>query len=282
LKGSYASAAVKSYRVWVERFQAFAGKLPEQITVADYTLFAEQIKRTYAPKSVEFALNIVHNYLRFFAEQGRLKMPMYLLRVPKAVAQSHCSIEEADYQKMLGYLRNEGRDAARMRDTAILMLLHDTGMRIGELLSLRVGDVEAGDCSAVVVSEKSKVLRRVFWSDETEILIRQQLGERVKNLATNQDMLFVPAARYGARAINSRSVQRRIKQVAKKAGIASNIVPHSFRHAYIHRLAKVGTPDAIIAQMVGHSTPLTISHYTKLSRPEMLGVARRQFTGITT
>ena len=279
-KTSYTSTAGKAYRLWAERFQSHADKAPEDMTASDFISFAERVKLSHAPKGVEFALIIVHNYLQFFSEQKRIRMPMYLIRVPKAVARSHRPVEEAEYKQMLRHLTGNPSTSTSTRDAAILMLLHDTGMRIGELLSLRVGDVESSESSGVVLSEKSKVLRRVFWSEETDTLLRRHIASRQKAAATISDMLFVAAPRYGTQAYTRRSVARMLSSVASKVGIDSKIVPHSFRHAFVHRLANAGTPDALIAQMVGHSTPTTISHYTKLSRPEMEHIARKQFIAL--
>ena len=83
-KKSYSKTAHRAYRLWVTRFQLFANKAPEAFTHNDYVAFAHSIQTGHAPRGIEFALNVVHNYLRFFAEQGRLKFPMYLVRVPKA------------------------------------------------------------------------------------------------------------------------------------------------------------------------------------------------------
>src|SRR5258707_8988732 len=141
-------------------------------------------------------------------------------------------------------------------------------------------DVEPGNSSAVVVSEKSKILRRVFWSDETNGFMRRHVATRGIEGAQFDDMLFVPAPKYGSEALNARSVQRMLRRGATSAGIAGRVVPHSFRHSYIHRLASVGTPDAVIAQMIGHRPPLPIPHYPKLSRPEMQSVANQRFVEI--
>lgn len=151
-KATYAPAAVRSYRVWIERFQNSVSKQPENTTVGDFTAFAATLKK-HTPKGIEYALNVVHNYLRFFAEQGRLRLPMYLIRVPKAVSRSHRAVEEAEYRKMLSVLSSRLRSETQIRDTLLLMLLHDTGMRIGEMLSLRLSDIDAKEYSAVIVSD---------------------------------------------------------------------------------------------------------------------------------
>ena len=100
-KKSYSKTAFRAYRVWVTRFQLFVNKSPEAISHTDYVAFADSIRDAHAPRGIEFALNVVHNYLRYFAEQHRLTFPMFLVRVPKAPSQSHAAITEGEYRSIV-------------------------------------------------------------------------------------------------------------------------------------------------------------------------------------
>ncbi len=270
-KASYTTAAAHTYKRWVQRFQEFTNKAPETLAIGDWTAFALSLRGRYAPKCVEFALNVVHNYLRFWHEQGRLHLPLYLARVPKAMAESHQAITEDEYQRIVAVLKNDKKS----RDLVLLMLLHDTGVRVGELVKLEVEQMEE-DCSATIRTEKTVTLRKIFWNQDTDAALQQYIVDRF-NVHPESDCLFGGRGGVHDKPLTTRSVQRIMTEACKQAGIERQLSPHSFRHAYIHRLAALGVPDAIIAQLVGHSTPHTISHYTKLSRPEAEGFARLRF-----
>jgi len=274
-KKSYTKVAYRAYRIWVSRFQEFVNKPPELLLPTDYSAFANCLHGRHAPRGIEFALNIVHNYLRFFAEQGRLRFPLFLARVPRGCANSHEPFAEAEYIKVVETMRD--MRPFPIRDLAIIMLLHDTGMRIGELLSLEIEDIEENK-SAIIRTEKTIRNRRVFWNEDTADVLQQYVVARVNYGPANRekDPLFIANLSRTGKAITSRSVCRMLKRVLKKAGIERKLSPHSFRHSFIHRLAKLSVPDAIIAQLVGHSTPATIAHYTKLSRPEFEHYAKIQ------
>lgn len=273
-KRSYSKSAHLAYRLWVTRFQDFTNKPAEKITLADYSAFAQSLHGKHTSRGIEFALNVVHNYLRFFSEQGRLSFPLYLVRVPKGISNSHSAISEEEYRSIVDTLRS--MNPIPLRDLAIIMLLHDTGLRIGELMGLEIDEIES-DKSAVVHTEKTIRFRRVYWNNETDCILHQFLVERINLGPKDSDLLFATKhMNTSAGALGIRSVQRMFQRVLKLANIQRKLCLHSFRHSFIHRLAKLGVPDAIIAQLVGHSTPLTISHYTKLSRPELAGIARRQ------
>jgi integrase/recombinase XerD len=116
----------------------------------------------------------------------------------------------------------------------------------------------------------------VFWNADTEHILQRYLVERVNRGPAEEDALFVSWKRKMVKAITGRTVERMFKRVLKEAGISKRLTPHSFRHAFIHRLAKLGVPDAIIAQLVGHGSPNAIANYTKLSRPEFKEYAHKQ------
>jgi site-specific recombinase XerD len=274
-KKYHAPRAAKAYEVWVRRFQAFTNKPVEDLTIHDWTDFAESIgSQDYAPKSVQFGLNVIHNYLRYWRDLDVLpRFPLVLAKVPKATGCPHNAATEEEYRAMIRVLRAKGE--AGLRDLAIVMLLHDTGMRVGEVIQLEIDQVEP-DASAVIRTEKTVQRRRVFWNPETDLVVQQLIVQRV-NTGASTDWLFVAGDSQCERQLLTRNIQRMVKRVTKLAHIERRLSPHSFRHALIHRLAKLGVPDAVIARVVGHGSPHSISHYTQLSRPEFKEIAEKQF-----
>jgi site-specific recombinase XerD len=274
-KQSYTKTAYQAYKVWVLRFQEFTNKPPEQLRYTDYSEFASSLRERHASCGIEFALNVVHNYLRFFAEQGRLRFPLYLARVPRGYARSHEAFTETEYQTLINHMRQ--KKPLPLRDIVMVMLLHDTGMRVGELINLEIEDMEE-DLSAVIRTEKTVRNRRVFWNAGTDDMLQQYLVERINRgpANLNRDALFVSKNARNGKSLHTRDVERMLKRFLKEAGISRKLSPHSFRHSFVHRLARLSVPDAIIAQLVGHSTPGTIANYTKLSRPEFQEYAHKQ------
>lgn len=277
-KETYTTTAFRAYRLWVCRFQNFVNKPPEFWSHVDYSAFANDLRSRHAPRGVQYALAIIHNYLRFFAEQGRLGFPLYLARVPRAFGKSYEAITEAEYLAIVADLRAR---PSKLRDLAAIMLLRDTGMRISELLSLEIDDIEE-DRSAVVRTRKTIRTRRVFWNIDTNQILQKYLVERINSgpASAKCDALFTFGRAREGKLLTRRTIQRVLQDVLARVSITRKLSPHSFRHAFIHRLARLGVPDAIIAQLVGHSSPNSIAHYTKLSRPEFQHYARMQLESI--
>lgn len=269
-KRTYSPHAANRYRLWVTRFQKLVNKPPEQMRFQDFVAFSDGVRGRYAPKNVQYSHNIIHNYLRYFFEQGRLNFPLHFVRVPRARAESHYCITESESRSLIESFH--GSDPLTLRNLTIIRLLHDSGMRVGELVAVNLRDIGSG-MTAVIETEKTVEERRIFWTKQTDAVLRRYLEIR-REFGANDPALFV-AIGHGnissrnQRRLSARSIERIVKQSCQRAGVTEKVCPHSFRHAFIHRMARKGTPDAIIARMVGHSTPHTIAHYTKLSRPEM-------------
>ena len=184
-KKTHSPIAADRYRVWVKRFQDFANRAPEALSIQDWVAFAESLKDRFAPKSVEFALIIVQDYLRFWKEQGRLRgLPLYFVRVPRAKSVPHNAIEEQEYQQMVTVLQSLG--PAGLRDLVIVMLLHDTGMRVGELASLEIDQIEETHrqpfdprkprAVAVCFGTAIQTMSCINWSSSASILVTIPIG----------------------------------------------------------------------------------------------------------
>ena len=282
-KETYSKAAYKAYRIWVERFQNHVGKAPEHLKLEDVVGFFRKIKQSYAPKNVQYGMSIVRNYLKFCQDQNRLSIPLYLIKVPSVSANSHNALTVEEYQQILNAFGRKKLNHLSLRNLCMIRLLYDTGMRVGELSSLNIDDIKPS-MSAVIKTEKTSNKRRVFWTSETDKMVRQYWGQRVSSemkVGKITGALFLATKGRTTDRIATRSIQRMIKNITRSVGITRKISPHSFRHGFIHKLAGERVPDSVIALFVGHSTPHTVAQYTKLSRVELEETYRNVFSTAT-
>lgn len=261
------SAAI-TYRLWVTRFQQFVNKDPEDLEIDDFVAFSESIQGKYAEGTIRNAHLIVHNYLKFYSDEGKLGFSIRLVTIPEAESNSRRVVTEEEVRKMLNSMTRNS--PLEMRDELIVRILHNTGMRLAELTTINIDDIN--DTQSVIITTKKnkrKKKRIVFWTNETDDLMRQYLEWR-KQQSFETNALFVALGRGGDLGwrISRQTVELVIKRVCRNANLSKSICPHSFRHAFIHRMARKCIPDSIIIRLTGHSTPAMISDYTVLSRPE--------------
>lgn len=147
------------------------------------------------------------------------------------------------------------------RDKAILELLYSSGLRVSEMCSIKINDVD-DDCV------------RVFGKGSKERLVplgKHALGaiDHYLNLfrdqvdSEKQKALFVTK---GGKSIDRVSVWRMIKDYARKAGITKNISPHTLRHSFATHLLDNGAELRVIQEMLGHASINSTDRYTHVSK----------------
>lgn len=262
-KSNIQATSLPSYIRWVKLFRAFTQK-EGGFTLQDTSNFKLFCDQQYSPRNTQYGMSIVRDYINYCISIDKLDFPIHLFRVKTERSNSHHAVTEGEYTKMLSVLSSH--EPISLQRRLMLMLLHDTGMRAGELLRLKLGDLKPRQ--AVIHNEKNKRSRLVGWSEPTETLLQFYLPLR-ENLSTTEDWLFVSFHWKPTRVLTTRQLERIVMEVKTKAGIESSVRPHSFRHGFVHRKLDEGKPITTVAQMLGHSTTINVMTYAQLSGKEI-------------
>lgn len=181
----------------------------------------------------------------------RLELPPLPKEPPKAIS-------DEDIQKML--------DVAHVsaRDVALIWFLRDTGCRLGGAATARLQDLDL-ERGIVLVREKGRggqhVARAAFLNGEAVKAMRVWLDERPSALQLDgspvTDAIFVNS-RYPFTALTAGAIYRRIKDIAKAAGVYDGdgihrTNPHAFRHGLARRMLQNGAPLGLVSRVLGHS-----------------------------
>lgn len=151
------------------------------------------------------------------------------------------------------------------RNRAMLETLYGSGLRVSELIGLKISNIYR-DISFLKVSGKGNKERLVPLSDESLKYIGLYLeGARVhlKIKPGNEDYLFLN--RRGSR-LSRVMVFMIIRTLAEKAGITKKISPHTFRHSFATHLVEGGADLRAVQEMLGHESIITTEIYTHLDR----------------
>ena len=146
-----------------------------------------------------------------------------------------------------------------LRDSAMLELLYSCGLRVSELVSLRLGDLFFGE-GYIRVTGKGDKQRLVPINDIARDKIRFYLGER-RTDSRSEDILF----------LNNRGTQLTrvmvftlLREAARRAGIEKRISPHTFRHSFATHLLEGGAGIRQVQELLGHESILTTEIYPHL------------------
>jgi integrase/recombinase XerD len=161
-----------------------------------------------------------------------------------------------------------------VRDQAVLELFYASGLRVSELVGLRVDSVNFDVGFVRCIGKGSKERLIPIGSKAKEALERYLQGARLKILKKRQtDALFV--SRLGKK-LTRQSIWKAIKFYARKANIKKTIKPHTFRHTFATHLLAHGADLRSVQEMLGHSDISTTQIYTHVDR-ERLRAVHKQF-----
>jgi len=158
-----------------------------------------------------------------------------------------------------------------LRDFALILLLADSGLRIGEALSLTIDDIDLPNGFVFVRHAKGGKQRQVPLSHTTTLALRRYLSARFAhfpNISTRS--LFI--TEFGL-PLKAQSFRHRLDYYANKAAISGvKLSPHSLRFTFIRRWLAKGGDSIILQRIVGHSSPAMVSYYAKLFAQDLKGV----------
>jgi len=174
------------------------------------------------------------------------------------------------------------QDLCRLRNIAILETLRCTGMRVGELVQLRRGDLDYRNRTARVVGKGNRE-RIVYFDDTAWQAVQAYLTARVdgaRGRPLHQLPLFARhdrAAGHNILPISTNTVRRIFDDCLKLAGVEQPLTPHALRHTFATRALEVTGDLAVVQDLLGHASPTTTRVYAKVSSIRLHEAHRRIF-----
>ena len=149
----------------------------------------------------------------------------------------------------------------------MLTLAYGCGLRAGEVVRLRAGDIDSEQMIIRVVQSKGRKDRHVMLPAEVLDLLRQWWKARPTaydaGLAPEQRWLF--PGRGKRRPLTTRQFGRLFKQAAKAAGLRKTLSLHTLRHSFATHLLERGTDIRVIQALLGHEKLETTARYTRVA-----------------
>ena len=221
--------------------------------------------QTLKKKTQNYYLIAIRSFLKFLAKRGIKSLSPEYIELAKVGERPLDLISGEELKRLMK--APEGSDIKSLRDRAMLELLFSTGLRVSELCSLsRDLDLSADELS---IRGKGEKIRVVFISPEAKKAIKEYLDKR----ADLDDALFVRMNRENAKggdlAMDSRSIERIVKQCAIKAGISKKVTPHVIRHCFATDLLSNGADLRSVQMLLGHSNISTTQIYTHVTDSEL-------------
>jgi site-specific recombinase XerD len=212
------------------------------------------IERDVASSTVNQRYRSLNRFFAFLAEEGEITTsPMEQMRPPHIPEQPVPVLTEEQIHALLGTTR--GRDFLDLRDTAIIRLLLDTGMRRDELLGLKVSDVDF-DHDVAIVLGKGRRERACPFGKKCAMALDRYLRARSRHRHVDLPALWL--ARDGA--LTRPGLQKLLKRRCAAAGIP-HIHPHQFRHTFAHDWLSAGGNEGDLMRLTGWRSRTMLTRY---------------------
>jgi integrase/recombinase XerC len=216
----------------------------------------------YVKSSVSRKLTALRTFYGFLCDRGDIKRDQTdLITSPRLDRRLPVVATRREVETLLA-TPDTATDIGR-RDRAILEVLYSSGLRVAEICSLDVGDIDFKSRELRVVGKGDK--ERIALLGKPAVMALTEYVQRTREeLATRQSQTALFLNRYGGR-LSTRSVERLVKRYALQAGLDSKFHTHTLRHSFATHLLDGGADLRVVQDLMGHSSPATTQIYTYVS-----------------
>ena len=231
---------------------------PDKVTktsLNSYILYME--KSGKATTTISRELAAIKAFFHYQFKEGRIRRdPAELLKAPKVEKKAPVILSVEEVQSLLA--QPEGKNAKEVRDKAMLELLYATGIRVSELINLQLSDINLS--VGFLVCRDGQRERTIPFGKKASKALSAYLEQARSQLLKGQesDLLFTNC---NGKAMTRQGFWKIIKYYGEKAGVQTDITPHSLRHSFAAHLLRSGADIQAVQAMLGHSDMATTQVY---------------------
>jgi integrase/recombinase XerC len=227
-----------------------------------------------APRSIQRRLSAVRSFFDFLLREAQVQRehgnasaaadlralrhnPATEVRAPKAARRLPVTL---DADQMARLLAITDTTPVAVRDRAIMELFYSSGLRLAELTTLDLGQLDLRDRIVRVLGKGNKE-RAVPVGRMAAEALERWLRQRAAWARSDEQALFVGR---GGRRLGRREIQKRIAYWARRQGLPQHVHPHLFRHSFASHLLESGAELRGVQELLGHADIATTQIYTHL------------------
>lgn len=258
---------IHDYTYDLKQFFAFLKKTDtEQLTSHDIQDFIRnQTQNMMSVPTILRRISCTKNFYLFLEKERIISFQIDSLSKPKSTKKLPICISTEEVEALLNQPDLEKSEG--QRDKAMLEVMYSSGLRISELLDLRVKQInfERGIIRVIGKGNKERIVPIGDYA--LEYLLKYIGDGRQKNPGRNSDYLFLN--RYG-KPVSRIYFFLQVKKYAQEAGIKTEISPHTLRHCFATHMLENGAELRAVQEMLGHSNIATTQIYTNISTKRII------------
>ncbi|MDO4305567.1 MAG: site-specific tyrosine recombinase XerD [Eubacteriales bacterium] len=243
-----------------------------EVSELDLQSYISEMERSdFATSTISRSVASIRALFQYLFKEGRIKRdPSDMLKPPKVEKRAPEILSVEDVDKLLR--QPDTATPKGIRDTAMLELLYATGMRVSELLHLRIEDVNL-DFGYVSCHDNGKERIIPIGNVSRKALVQYMENARPVFVRDyNEKALFTNCS---GKAMSRQGFWKVLKGYADEAGIQGDITPHTLRHSFAVHMLQNGADVKSVQEMMGHSDISTTQIYLGMNMNKMRDVYMR-------
>lgn len=238
-----------------------------QQDVDAYVAFMKE--KAYASSSVARKVAAVKSFFNFLYARGIIsENPTTKIESPKVKKRLPKALSSEEVERLLAAPMTK-KTPKHLRDTALLHTLYATGMRVTEVVSLQLADVDLKN-ETLTCPGKDGETRILPFDDKTKTILSEYLENGRPYLVkdANEQALFL---NHRGQQLTRQGLWLIIKAYARQVNLSIDVTPHTLRHSFAAHKLESGTGIQEVQRLLGHANISTTQIYTQLTEEEEVG-----------
>ena len=220
--------------------------------------------KKYSNKSISRNISSLKSFYKYLVKFDIIKdNPCLFINFPKTEKKLPNFINYNDLEAL--FKVPDKSDTLGLRNLLILELLYSCGMRVSELVNIKLSDIDFNN-NRIYILGKGKKERYVLYGKVCSNLLNEYLINSRPVLNKNSEYLLLN--KFGNK-ITDRSIRMIIDDIVKKSCLKLNISPHTLRHTFATHLLNEGADLKIVQELLGHENISTTGIYTHVSNEHL-------------
>lgn len=240
--------------------------------IREYLKYLDELK--LSKNSISRTLSTLRHFYSYLITQNKIKINNFkLIKNPKKEKKLPNFLQPNEIQTIFESLSVE--TPLEIRNRLIIELLYATGLRVSELTSINLNDIDIND-KEIKITGKGNKDRIVFFGEYALKYLKLYLEESRPILATKKSPNILFLNKNGG-SLSSRSVENIVNKVVEEAALKHKISPHVLRHTFATDMLNNGADLKSVQELLGHSSLSTTQIYTHITNERLRSVYLKSF-----
>lgn len=275
-------------QIWYKLIRDYIDKLRNTPTPKTSRYF--RTNKYLSPKTVQHKIVTLREFMEFMNNIYEIGLDYSRIELPKVSLPQVGFLTEPEMEQLFGAIKNsDEHEETKLRNLLFCKLAYCSGMRLSELLSIKVHDILKDWYEISIIGKWGKI-RPIYINDEIKNLTRQYLKYRSeKNLISpwsghprklqgNWELLFIRHDDYGfGNGLSKSTIVWMFQKYSEDLWWERRVTCHMLRHSFATRLLNKGINIRIVQELLGHSSIITTQRYTHVTNLQLWQAHRLVF-----